>query len=81
MATTKPRTLPSLARNDPMPEGPYTVDLSLDDRGQPTMPYVIRAKNHQVVCGWIESKNAAHAICAALNAASNTRKSTSKHSK
>jgi hypothetical protein len=81
MPTVKPRQMPSLSRNDPLPEGPYVVDLSLNETGQPTMPYLIRAANHQAICGWVESKHVAHAICEAMNAhfkPSNTRKKTSK---
>lgn len=59
---------PAMLHEAPMPPGPYRRALTRYDEGRTGRPYVILAIDGQCVAGWINSRAAADAIVAALNA-------------
>lgn len=60
--------LPSIARDDPMPPGPYSVGMTHGPRGEPEWPFTVVCGTGQAVAGHINSRACADAIVSALNA-------------
>jgi hypothetical protein len=58
--------LPSIARDDPMPAGPYAIGLTLGPNGA-EWPYTVIGGTGQAIAGHIHSKACAQAIVDALN--------------
>jgi len=58
--------LGSIARDDPMPPGPYSVGLTLGPNGA-EWPYTVIGGTGQAIAGHIHSKHCAQAIVDALN--------------
>jgi hypothetical protein len=58
--------LGEIARDDPMPPGPYSVGMTHGPRGD-EWPYTIQCGDGRAIAGHIHSKACAEAIVLALN--------------
>lgn len=60
--------LPSIARNDLLPPGPYKIGMMRGPKGELEWPYTIECADGRAIAGHVNSKACADAIVAALNA-------------
>lgn len=60
--------LRSIARDDPMPPGPYSVGMTIGPRGELEWPFTVVCGDGRAIAGHIHSRVCAGAIVSALNA-------------
>lgn len=61
-------SLPTIAHDDPLPPGPYTVGLTHGPHGD-SRPYTVVCADGRAIAGHIESRQCAQAIADAMNVA------------